>query len=819
MKFACRLLNALIAILLLFALVLTPQPAAAGDLIPELFGPSLDADAAPATQPAALALRSRTASFNPAQLDAVQTALARRQDPGPLALTLFAGSRVVARFERVERTADGGVTLSGKISGSPFGEIHVAQVGSATYASINTYDSSFEFHSTDGINVQIVEIENKQHPIELDAISPTQSNDALSPGVPSAVVNSSTVDDGSRIDVLVAYTTATKIQRGGTNASILAYINLAMAESNQGYINSGINQRVSLAGTVEINFDEAHSPLANNDATWWISTLHKFSNPADPTFGPVHTMRNLVAADEVVLLLSNSYENTCGLAWLMTNVSTSFQSNAFAMVAGIPGCATGYYSFAHELGHNMGAHHDKVTAGSAQGAYPYSYGYWILNPVSSHYDYRTVMAYDVPSSYGYSSFRINYWSNPSISYNGLPVGSSEANNALTLNNTALTVAQFRDGAVPLAPASLTASAQGAATQLSWTFSGSDVRKFRVERASFGQTNWTEIAQTPANVLTYTDETAAANQIYTYRVLSDNGNGRTASNDASNLNPPTGLMVSHTGTQYQLTWTDNASNESGYEVQWAPGGCDVWTVIPVVQANTFTDNPGAGEFCYRVRAVGTAGAVTVFSFFSNLGYTLPNSPTDLSAVPINQARIRLSWTDTSLIESGFPIVVSVEGSAWNTITTAPPSTGNPTNFEVFNLVCNTLYDFRVQAQSGPNAYSLEYAGPAPVTTLVCVAPDKPGSATAVAIDPFSILLSWSDVDGETGFRVEEINDQRTWSLANNVTSYRVNGLKPDTRYDFRVVAVNSTAAPGNQDSSPAEVSGSTKSAIFMPRVTR
>ena len=60
--------------------------------------------------------------------------------------------------------------------------------------------------------------------------------------------------------------------------------------------------------------------------------------------------------------------------------------------------------------------------------------------------YRTVMAYNV---YG-GDIRINYWSNPNISYlgrNPTGVGTSSSNsayNALTLNNTAPVVAMFRD---------------------------------------------------------------------------------------------------------------------------------------------------------------------------------------------------------------------------------------------------------------------------------------------------------------------------------------------------------------------------------------
>ncbi len=57
------------------------------------------------------------------------------------------------------------------------------------------------------------------------------------------------------------------------------------------------------------------------------------------------------------------------------------------------------------------------------------------------------------SDNGYDCTRIPYWSNPSVNYQGNPTGISQnsansANNVLTLNNTAYTVANFRASISP-----------------------------------------------------------------------------------------------------------------------------------------------------------------------------------------------------------------------------------------------------------------------------------------------------------------------------------------------------------------------------------
>lgn len=117
--------------------------------------------------------------------------------------------------------------------------------------------------------------------------------------------------------------------------------------------------------------------------------------------------------------------------------------------------ATGYYSFAHEMGHNMGARHDWFVD-DASLFYTYNHGY-----VNSIDRWRTIMAYiDECSSQGFGCTRVQYWSNPGVLLGGdpmgVPAGTSatctagvlnpvcDADNHLILDSSALTVANFRD---------------------------------------------------------------------------------------------------------------------------------------------------------------------------------------------------------------------------------------------------------------------------------------------------------------------------------------------------------------------------------------
>ena len=123
----------------------------------------------------------------------------------------------------------------------------------------------------------------------------------------------------------------------------------------------------------------------------------------------VHTLRNAHGADLVSLIIEGT--SLCGIAWLMTTQSNAFEAFAFSVVARI--CATGNYSFGHELGHNMGLQHDRADA-PADGVFPFSHGY-----VDAPHGFRDIMG--VAASCG-GCMRIQNFSNPNVTFNGFPTG-------------------------------------------------------------------------------------------------------------------------------------------------------------------------------------------------------------------------------------------------------------------------------------------------------------------------------------------------------------------------------------------------------------
>ena len=221
------------------------------------------------------------------------------------------------------------------------------------------------------------------------------------------------------INVLVAYTPKAK----AAYADMDGLITLAVDEANQSYIKSNIPITLNLVHKYQVKYTESGS---------FDTDLANFRTNGDGKMDEVHAKRNTYKADVAVLIIDNS--SYCGLASaIMANTNTAFATVAY-------NCATGYYSFAHEIGHLQGARHD-AAADSSSGPVCVNYDHGYLNTAKS---WRTIMAYNNASCAGGSCTRIQYWSNPSVKYMGDPTGVAGAsNNALCLSNTRATVAAFK----------------------------------------------------------------------------------------------------------------------------------------------------------------------------------------------------------------------------------------------------------------------------------------------------------------------------------------------------------------------------------------
>lgn len=193
------------------------------------------------------------------------------------------------------------------------------------------------------------------------------------------------------IDILVPYTkrsfcnvvygfsTTKCIIDGPSLALMQTFVELNIFQSNKAFQNSGIEGRFRLAKAFMVNetYDESGLTFSN--------VLRNLAS-RDNVIDNVLDVRNQFGGDLVAMIIDNT--ETCGLSYTGYPVSKFF---AFAVVHWE--CATGYYSFVHELAHHLGANHDRLSEACPKeqcckkGCYNYGY----KDPQQR---FRTIMSYD-----------------------------------------------------------------------------------------------------------------------------------------------------------------------------------------------------------------------------------------------------------------------------------------------------------------------------------------------------------------------------------------------------------------------------------------
>ncbi|NJL58656.1 MAG: DUF1573 domain-containing protein [Desulfobacteraceae bacterium] len=256
----------------------------------------------------------------------------------------------------------------------------------------------------------------------LPADSPALKPDDSGMTVREERQNNTRSDDGTEITVMVAYTSAAAKLSG----MLPQKLKLMIEQTNTAYQNSQITPRLRLVHVVQVSYSESLGKEGFGKA------LDNFTDK-DGYMDEIHTLRDTYAADICVLLINNN--TYCGLGWLNLYLSSE---NGFAVV---DARCTRNYSFAHELGHVQAADHNPEASYPPATDILYAHGY--LNPQQC---WNTIMAYqgkyaNCPGGY---TFRIPYFSNPNVLYKGVETGTPLThNNARVLNETAMSVANFR----------------------------------------------------------------------------------------------------------------------------------------------------------------------------------------------------------------------------------------------------------------------------------------------------------------------------------------------------------------------------------------
>jgi hypothetical protein len=333
-----------------------------------------------------------------------------------------------------------------------------------------------------------------------------------------------------------------------------------------------------------------------------------------------------------------------------------------------------------------------------------------------------------------------------------------------------------------------------ALTLSWKNPFDAVTGFRIERAlaDVFPATWTEIAQLPGTATSYQNTGLTAGTSYMYRMRGTNGTifsayvgfPRGQTFDPAVAAPTNLAAVSVSTSRFNLTWTDNATNEQYFTLERSWDGVNFTGIdYPAANATSFVfDGVHHGvTYYFRLQAI---GSTRTSSAYSNTVAVTAKPFSTLVAAPSNVVANRVgtvntvTWNDNSTNETGFRVEGSQDGMRFNEVIIVPANT------TTLQAPYSGYYRIQAMGASGDSRYSPVAqvnwsSGPLAVPT----------GLTATAASATQINLAWTDGGVATTFRVERSIDNITFApIARTfVKTWQDQNLVPGSKYYYRVQA--------------------------------
>jgi LmbE family N-acetylglucosaminyl deacetylase len=295
--------------------------------------------------------------------------------------------------------------------------------------------------------------------------------------------------------------------------------------------------------------------------------------------------------------------------------------------------------------------------------------------------------------------------------------------------------------LPAAPSGLKVTTLSqTAVALDWLDNSNNEEGFQIEQApdvngAPGTFKW--VVGVGVNSVTWNITGLTPATTYWFRIRSTYIDSSAYSNLASGttlpLPPaaPTGVVANAvSGSEVDLSWTDVATNETGYTVQRAPDNAGVagtYATIATLGANaTSYANVGLAantKYWYRVRASNTGGTSAFVATNTTTLAQPPLAPSGLAAKATTAGTTAtVTWTDNSIDETGFRIEVAPDaGGVAGTYTEIGTVAANVKTYTATGLTGATKYWFRVRSYStyGNSGYTNESSMTTPLPTNLTV----------------------------------------------------------------------------------------------------
>jgi alpha-tubulin suppressor-like RCC1 family protein len=404
--------------------------------------------------------------------------------------------------------------------------------------------------------------------------------------------------------------------------------------------------------------------------------------------------------------------------------------------------------------------------------------------------------------------------------------------------------------IPLLPLSFTATAiSGTKITLSWINNPENNiinmpesnPKYTIERSYDG----ISFAVFGTNVnfawVTWSDTTVTPTNTYYYRMKASNNNGESsyanvvfATTPFDSAAAPSGLNATPVSiSQVRLSWTDNSSYESGFEIERSPITNTNYAFIDTVGPNitSYLDSGLSFNELYYYRVRGYNGSINS-SYSNEISITATLLTPLITATVISSTRIDLIWTDVDS-EDGYKIERKTDGTYSQIGTTNT----DITSYSDTTVISHTAYYYRVMAYKGSvdGPYSISATAITSRSWFIVAAgnshtiartysgdiwawglndygqlglgdgdnrikpnhiggiPSPHPALTATLISLTQIDLIWSDTANENSFEILRSVNYTAYSLLttlnSNVTSYSDTTVISNTIYAYRIKSIN------------------------------
>jgi hypothetical protein len=347
--------------------------------------------------------------------------------------------------------------------------------------------------------------------------------------------------------------------------------------------------------------------------------------------------------------------------------------------------------------------------------------------------------------------------------------------------------------------------------------------------------------------------------YNYKLVALNSAGKSTESNVASVkagippvpSAPTGLTVTGTTKDssgnyiVNLSWTDNSSNETGFEVYKSASSTSTttdsasaeeastsYTLANSVNANSATasvnmgTNPTYATYSFKVVATGEAGK----SADSNIAITkvgtapvqTPAAPSTLAVTNVTKGAtsgkyfVNLTWKDNSTNETGFEIYQSFNNGAYSLIKT-PASGATGYGIDMGTAPAYGTYNYKILAvntagKSADSNIATTKLGTAPVQTPVAPSNLAVTNVTKGATSgKYFVNLTWKDNStNETGFEIYQSFNNGAYSLIktpdDNATGYGVDmGTAPEYgTYNYKILAVGTSGKSADSNTATTKL---------------